>query len=91
MDYKELDVWKESKELVKLIYSLTNRLPSSEQFGLIPQIRRSAISVPSNIAEGVGRNHSKDTIQFLYIARGSLYELETQLVISKELFSLEEN
>lgn len=91
MDYKELDVWKESKELVKLIYSLTNSLPSSEQFGLILQIRRSAISVPSNIAEGVGRNHSKDTIQFLYIARGSLYELETQLVISKELFSLEEN
>ncbi|NVO09969.1 MAG: four helix bundle protein [Bacteroidales bacterium] len=86
MDYKELDVWKESKELVKLVYSLTNSLPVNEQFGLTNQIRRSAVSVPSNIAEGVGRNHSKDTIQFLYIARGSLYELETQLIISNELF-----
>ncbi len=61
MDYKELDVWKESKELVKLIYSLTNSLPTNEQFGLSQQIRRSAISVPSNIAEGIGRNHTKDT------------------------------
>ena len=91
MDYKELDVWKESKELVKLVYSLTNSLPSNEQFGLILQIRRSSISVPSNIAEGIGRNHSKDTIQFLFIARGSLYEIETQLIISRELFSLNES
>ncbi len=54
MDYKELDVWKESKELVKLVYSLTNSLPANEQFGLTIQIKRSAVSVPSNIAEGVG-------------------------------------
>jgi len=86
MDYKELDVWKESKELVKLVYSLTNSLPANEQFGLTIQIKRSAVSVPSNIAEGVGRNHSKETIQFLHITRRSLYELETQLNISNELF-----
>ena len=90
MDYKELDVWKESKELVKQIYTLTNSLPQCEQFGLTMQMRRSAVSVPSNIAEGVGRNHSKDTLQFLFIARGSIYELETQLIISKELFTLNE-
>ncbi len=88
MEYKELDVWKENKELVKLVYSLTNSLPPNEQFGLTLQIRRSAISIPSNIAEGIGRNHTKDTLQFLYIARGSAYELETQLIISKELFNL---
>ncbi|MHC1703774.1 MAG: four helix bundle protein [Tenuifilaceae bacterium] len=90
MDYKELDVWKESKELVKLVYSITNSLPSNEQFGLTLQIRRSAVSVPSNIAEGVGRNHTKDTIQFLFISRGSIYELETQLIISKELYKFDE-
>lgn len=90
MDYKDLDVWKETKELVKLVYTLTNSFPISEQFGLTMQIRRSAVSIPSNIAEGVGRNHTKDTLQFLFIARGSIYELETQLLISKELFSLNE-
>lgn len=84
MDYKELDVWKENKDLVKLVYSFTNSFPPSEQFGLTLQIRRSAVSIPSNIAEGIGRNHSKDTLQFLFIARGSAYELETQLLISKD-------
>ncbi len=85
MDYKELEVWKESKELVKLIYEITESLPLSEQFGLTNQIRRSAVSIPSNIAEGVGRNHVKDTLQFLYIARGSIYELETQIILAFEL------
>jgi four helix bundle protein len=91
MDYKELDVWKESKELVKLIYLFTSSFPNSEQFGLTTQVRRAAISVPSNIAEGVGRNHSKDTLQFLYVARGSFYELETQLIIASELFEINSN
>jgi four helix bundle protein len=86
MVYKKLDVWEEAKNLVKLIYTYTNSLPAQEQFGLTFQIRRSAISVPSNIAEGVGRNYSKDTLKFLYIARGSLYELETQLIIANEMF-----
>lgn len=89
MEYQDLEVWKETKELVKLVYNFTKNLPTSEQFGLTLQIRRSAISIPSNIAEGIGRNHSKDTLQFLYIARGSLYEVETQITISKELFNLD--
>jgi four helix bundle protein len=85
MDYKELEVWKESKELVKLIYELTKIFPSTEQFGLTNQIRRCAVSIPSNIAEGIGRNHVKDTLQFLFIARGSIYELETQIILAFEL------
>ena len=67
MDYKELDVWKETKELVKLVYEFTNDMPSNEQFGLTLQVRRAAVSIPSNIAEGIGRNHTKDTIQFLLL------------------------
>lgn len=85
MDYKELEVWKESKELVNLIYKITESFPSTEQFGLTNQIRRSAVSIPSNIAEGIGRNHVKDTIQFLYVSRGSIYELETQIILAFEL------
>lgn len=85
MDYKELEVWKESKDLVKLIYKITESFPLSEQFGLTNQIRRAAVSIPSNIAEGLGRNHVKDTIQFLHVARGSLYEIETQLILAFEL------
>ena len=85
MDYKELEVWKESKELVKLIYKITENFPSSEQFGLTNQIQRSAVSIPSNIAEGIGRNHVKDTLQFLYISRGSIYELETQIILAFDL------
>jgi four helix bundle protein len=64
------------------IYSLTKIFPRDEQFGLISQLRRCAVSVPSNIAEGCGRNHAKDSIQFFFISRGSLYELETQLYIA---------
>jgi len=88
MDYQELEVWKETKDLVKLVYSFSNKLPANEQFGLILQIRRAAISIPSNIAEGIGRLHTKETIQFLHISRGYLYELETQILISNELFNL---
>lgn len=88
MDYKELDVWKETKELVKLVYAFTNDMPSNEQFGLTLQVRRAAVSIPSNIAEGIGRNHTKDTIQFLFIARGSMFELETQLILCKEIYNL---
>ena len=88
MDYKELDVWKETKELVKLVYAFTNDMPLNEQFGLTLQVRRAAVSIPSNIAEGIGRNHTKDTIQFLFIARGSMFELETQLILCKEICNL---
>ena len=80
--YNELDVWKEGRKLVKLIYDLTKIFPKEELYGLTNQIRRCAVSVPSNIAEGCGRNHSKDSIHFFYISRGSLFELETQLYLA---------
>lgn len=83
--YKDLDVWKKSIELVKEIYILVKYLPKEETYALSDQIRRSAISIPSNIAEGSGRNGTKEYLQFLYIALGSLCELETQIIISKEI------
>lgn len=83
--YTDLDVWKESRKLVKRIYDLTNSFPKEETYGLSNQIRRCAVSIPSNIAEGCGRNHTNDSIQFFYISRGSLYELETQLFLSYDL------
>ncbi|MCA0958028.1 four helix bundle protein [Muricauda ruestringensis] len=82
MEYIELDVWKESRELVKLVYDLTKVFPKEEIYGLTNQIRRCSCSIPSNIAEGCGRKTPNDTIRFLHIARGSLYELETQLFLS---------
>lgn len=80
--YNELEVWKESRELVKLIYNLTKGFPKEELYGLSAQIRRCAVSIPSNIAEGCGRNYTKDSVQFFYISRGSLFELETQLYLA---------
>ena len=77
--YKDLMVWQRSMDLVELIYRITERLPANEQWGLISQMRRSAVSVPSNIAEGYGRQSSGHYIQFLSISRGSLLELETQI------------
>ena len=70
--HKDLDVWNKAMELTENIYSLSARFPKKEQYGLISQIRRSAISIPSNIAEGAARNSKKEFIQFLYIAMGSL-------------------
>ena len=84
MEYKDLDVWKESRKLVQMIYNLSKSFPKEEAFGLSHQIPRSSISVPSNIAEGCGRRTSANTLQFLYIARGSLYELETQLILASD-------
>lgn len=81
MEYKDLEVWKKSRNLAKSIIEVAELLPSKENFAMGFQIRKSAISIPSNIAEGCGRNTTKDTLQFLYIARGSLYELETQLIL----------
>lgn len=83
--HKDLDVWKLGIKLVKDIYILTKKLPKEEQFGLISQMRRCAVSIPSNIAEGAARNSRKEYIQFLYISLGSLSELETHLIICKEL------
>ncbi len=83
--FRDLDVWKLSIEFVKNIYKITNKFPNSEIYGLTSQLRRSAISIPSNIAEGQGRNSSKEFGQFLAIALGSLAELETQVIIAKEI------
>ncbi|MGB4329118.1 MAG: four helix bundle protein [Tenuifilum sp.] len=82
IDYKQLDVWIASRQLANSIYTISKNFPKDEIFGLTQQIRKSAISVPSNIAEGLGRNHLNEIIQFLYIARGSLFELETQIYIA---------
>jgi four helix bundle protein len=83
--YIELDVWIEARKLVSQVYLLTNDFPKEEIYGITNQIRRCSVSVPSNIAEGCGRQTPKDSIRFLYISRGSLYELETQLYLSKDL------
>ena len=88
-NFKELLVWKKSIELVKSIYQITSMLPSDERFGLVSQMNRSSISVPSNIAEGSGRTSGKEFLHFLNIAISSSYELETQLIISKELYELD--
>lgn len=85
MNHKELDVWKESIELTKKIYNITKNFPKEELYGLTNQIRRASVSIPSNIAEGSTRNSDKEFIQFLYVSLGSLAELETQLIISKEI------
>ncbi|WP_158825956.1 four helix bundle protein [Mucilaginibacter lacusdianchii] len=83
--FTELNVWIEARKLVADIYVLTKLYPKEEQFGLVNQIRRCAVSIPSNIAEGCGRNHKKDSVQLFFIARGSLYELETQVYLSHDL------
>ncbi len=85
--YKELIVWQKSIVLVKEIYKITSQLPKEEIYGLSSQMRRSAISIPSNIAEGQQRNGTKEFLQFLGIAYSSGAELETQLIISKDLYS----
>lgn len=82
MKYTELEVWKESRKLVSGLYEATKTFPKEELYGLTSQMRRCAISIPSNIAEGCGRRTSADTIHFLHISRGSLYELETQLYLA---------
>ena len=82
---EDLIIWKKSIELAKSIYVLVANLPSDEKFGLVSQIKRSVISIPSNIAEGAGRNSKKEFKHFLSIANGSVYELHTQLILLMEL------
>lgn len=83
--YRDLDVWQKTIELIKLIYAETKDFPKEETYGLVSQMRRSAISIASNIAEGKTRQHINEYIQFLYIALGSCAELETQIIVSQEL------
>lgn len=84
-NYQELNVWKKSYELCLKIYLITKDFPEEERYGLTAQIRRSAVSISSNIAEGYGRQTTKEYIQSLYIAYGSICELETQTLIAKDL------
>jgi four helix bundle protein len=90
--YRELDAWKRSMSLVSEIYRLTTDFPKTELYGLVSQMRRAAVSVPSNIAEGWGRRNRRDFLRFLRTSYGSLMELETQLVLSVQLgFATKEN
>lgn len=84
-NFKDLLIWQKSIELVIFVYKITKQFPDEEKYGLINQMRRSAVSIPSNIAEGHMRSTNKDFRQFISIARGSLAELETQSIISYEL------
>ncbi len=83
--FKNLEIWKKARKLVKKVYQLTANFPKQEIYGLSQQMRRAAVSIPSNIAEGCGRNGDKELIQFLHIAIGSICELETQLYLSFDL------
>ncbi len=83
--YTQLEVWKKARTLVCEVYRLTAKFPKDELYGLTSQIRRAAVSIPANIAEGSGRQYKKETIQFQFIARGSQYELETELYLSFDL------
>jgi four helix bundle protein len=83
--HEKLDIWKLSIGFVTNIYIVTKDFPEDEKYGLVSQMRRSAVSIPSNIAEGAARKSDKEFIQFLYISLGSLTELDTQLIISKNL------
>ncbi|WP_298718224.1 four helix bundle protein [uncultured Oceanisphaera sp.] len=83
--HQKLEVWQGAMQLVTDIYRLTADFPDNERFGLISQMRRAAVSVPSNIAEGAARGSTADFIRFLYIARGSLSELETQVLLTAQL------
>ena len=89
--YKDLDIWKRSIKLVEDIYRVTKSFPREELYGLTSQIRRAAVSIPSNIAEGFTRFHNKEYKQFLYIALGSCSELSTQLIIASRLKYFDNN
>ncbi|MBT8352807.1 MAG: four helix bundle protein [Deltaproteobacteria bacterium] len=88
-NYKELKVWQKSYQLCLEIYKITKRFPTEEKYGLTSQIRRAAVSVPSNIAEGYGRKTTPEYIRFLYIAYGSNCEMETQILLSCDLDYIE--
>lgn len=83
--FEDLEVWRLSQVLAKEIYSLTSKFPQDEKYGLTSQLRRAAVSIGANIAEGFGRFHLKDSVKFLYNARGSLLEVKSHLLISKEI------
>jgi four helix bundle protein len=83
--FKELEIWKQSRSFCSEVYNVTSSFPDNEKFGLTNQLRRAAVSIPSNIAEGASRSSNRDFCRFLEIALGSSYEVETQLMISSDL------
>ena len=83
--FEDMNVWKLAMEIAERVFHLTAKLPRSEDYGLTSQIRRAALSISANIAEGYGRNSTQSYIHFLCISRGSLFELETQLIIANRL------
>ena len=83
--FKELGIWKKSRQFCSGIYAITATFPNDEKFGITNQLRRTSVSIPSNIAEGSSRNSNKDFSRFLEIAIGSAYEIETQLLIASDL------
>ena len=91
MEYNKLEVWVEARKLTNLIYDLSKVFPKEEIYGLTNQMRRCSVSIPSNIAEGCGRQTAKETINFLHISRGSLYELETQCYVALDQKYIDEN
>jgi four helix bundle protein len=86
--FRDLLIWQKGMEIVKVVYKISQKLPKEELFALTSQIRRSAVSIPSNIAEGRSRSTRKDFAQFLHIALGSLAELETQLYLIEDIYSV---
>ena len=86
---EDLKIWKKSMDLVESVYSAISNFPADEKYGLSSQIKRSAVSIPSNIAEGAGRNSKKEFIHFLSISNGSAYELQTQLLLASSLKLIE--
>lgn len=89
--YKDLEVWKKSIEFVTKIYKITSTFPNEEKYGLSSQLRRASVSIPSNIAEGAARKSHSEFKQFLYIALASASEIETQIIIAKNLEFIQEN
>lgn len=87
--YRDLEVWKQSFEVAKRVYDLCSRLPATEKYGLVSQVQRSAVSIPSNIAEGQQRNSNKEFKHFLSIARGSAAELSTQLLLIQDIYTVD--
>lgn len=88
-NFRELKIWRSSLSISKNVYEFTSKLPANEQFGLVSQMNRSSISIASNIAEGSGRTSSKEFARFLDISISSSYELETQLILGKEIYKIE--
>ena len=89
--YRDLDIWKAGIQLVKDVYKLTEQFPKQEVYGLVSQMRRAGVSIPSNVAEGFRRYHNREYKQFLYISLGSCAELETQATIARELAYISED